>query len=309
MRPRAASRSAGFTLVEILVTSLIMSMVMVSITIVLNRARVTRDEIHNIQERQLAGPAVLIRLENDLRGIFTFNRDPRGMLRIRDRVKSGYDADTIDFVTTVNGLIPYRENASDVFRHADVNEVGYHLRARPDSDDFLELYRREDFGVDDEPFADGNFALLHDRVTGFNIEVYDEDGPEAEPVDSWGTQDDEFVGLPARIDVELTIELAPRLLREQLVSDRRVMTYRRTFRFPEMQRQAAQEIQPVAWVPNLEPESEEVVGGAGGGAEPDAAGGGGGRDDETTATDDPFGGGGGGSGDAPNPFEQGAGGG
>ncbi|MAB80703.1 MAG: hypothetical protein CMJ89_15235 [Planctomycetes bacterium] len=228
----ADSRNGGFTLVEVLVTVLIMSFIMLTITQILNIARNTRDTIHNIQEQQLAGPAILNLIENDLRSMLTYNIDPQMTIRIRDRNLSGFDADTIDFITTVDSLQPFRENSSEDFRRADINEVGYHLRRRPDADDFLELYRRESFGMDDEPFTGGSFGLLHDRVKGLEIEVYEEDGPDAEPVDSWGDTGDESTGVPNRIEIELTLELAPRLVREQLIIDRRTISYKRIIRLP-----------------------------------------------------------------------------
>ena len=270
-------RRAGFTLVEVLLTLLIMSGIMLTITQILNAARQSRDSIHNMQEGHIAGPAILDRLERDLRAIFTFNRDPEFHLRITNRVIAGYDADSIDFVCSTNGLMIEEQLRQDRYVRADANEVGYRLRLNPNLDDFMEIWRREDFGVDEEPFAGGNFAFLHDRVKGFDIQVYDEDGPEAEPLESWGTEDDEEVGLPARVEIELTIELAPRLVREALVPTYRTMTYRRVIRFPEMLREA-QEVQPVPVIPRIVPPLPETDdGGLNQGFEPGSGDGGSGQ--------------------------------
>ncbi|MEQ1892852.1 MAG: prepilin-type N-terminal cleavage/methylation domain-containing protein, partial [Planctomycetota bacterium] len=186
------ARRAGFTLIEVLLTLVIMTGIMITITTILTVARQSRDTIHNIQEQQLAGPAILQRLEQDLRGLFLYDRDPRHALLVQNRMLSGLEADTLDFVTATDGLIPYRERANDAFRRADVNEVGYVLRPSPVSDEFLELYRREDYGVDDKPFGGGQYALLHDRVKGVTIRLYREDGVEAEEIESWGSDGDEY---------------------------------------------------------------------------------------------------------------------
>ena len=259
----APSLRSGFTLIEILVTVLVMSFIMISITTILGIARKSRDTIQNIQEQQLAGPAILNLLENDLRGMLTFNIDAQRSMRIQDRNLSGYDADTIDFVTTVDSLQPYREHAAEAFRRADINECGYRLRLNPANHEFLELYRREDFGVDDEPFDGGSYGLLHDRVKGLQIQVYEEDGVEAEPVDSWGDVGDEFGGVPRRIEIELTLELAPKLTNEQLIVDRRTITYKRVIRPPSALRMpqdsAVVPIIPVL-VPPVAPQSEGVNG-------------------------------------------------
>ena len=59
----APARAEGITLAEILVVILIMSGILVGISTVLTSARRTRDMIHNIQENQLAGPAILDSIE------------------------------------------------------------------------------------------------------------------------------------------------------------------------------------------------------------------------------------------------------
>jgi prepilin-type N-terminal cleavage/methylation domain-containing protein len=246
---RSHARS-GFTLIEVLLALSIMAWIMLQMTMILQMARTSRDSIHNTQELQLAGPAILQRIESDLRALTLYDRDPRFALRVENHVVSGFEADSLDFVCTTDGLLHHREQANEPFRYADVNEVGYHLRPNPESDDFLELYRREDFGVDDRPFEGGAYAFLHDRVKGLEIRVYDEDGVDAEAEEAWGGDGDEFSGVPARLEIELTLEMAPRLVREQLVPMRSTVTYRRVFRFPAALLQA-QEVGVVPVVPRL----------------------------------------------------------
>ena len=307
-RPSTRNRSrAGFSLIEVMVALLIVGFMMLSVTQILTVTRNSRDVIHNIQEKQLAGPAILSLLESDLRALTVYNRDEREALRIRDLVESGLDADTIDFVATTNSLLPFLPQARGDFQKADINEVGYRLRPNPDNDDFLELYRREDFGVDDEPFEGGRFALLHDRVKGLNIEVFDVDGPDAEPLEGWGSSNDENVGLPPWIRIDLTLELAPRLVREQLIIDRREVTYSRTIRLPS-ELQLALETKPVPLIPQIgAPIAPNAAGGpaagAGGLQNPNAGGPGGGTVTTGTSTsplndvlNNGSGGGGGGSG-------------
>lgn len=251
---------AGFTLIEVLLTLVIMAGIMLTMTQILSAARTSRDTIQNIQEQRLAGPAILDLVEADLRALTLFDRDARYALRVQNRVLAGYEADALDFVCTTDGMLPHRERANEDFRRADLNEVGFHLRPNPDSDDFLELYRREDFGVDDKPFEGGEFAFLHDRVKGFEIRVYEEDGVDAEPEESWGGEGDEFTGLPARLEIELTLELAPRLVREQLVITRKTITYKRIFRFPEGLRKA-QDLAVVPLIPRITKPTVDTPGG------------------------------------------------
>ncbi len=65
--PRPSTRSAGFTLVEIIVTVAIVGLMLASVTQILSTVRRSRDSIHNIQEVQLAGPAIMDLIERDLR--------------------------------------------------------------------------------------------------------------------------------------------------------------------------------------------------------------------------------------------------
>ena len=50
---------AGFSLVEVLVVLLIVGGLMLAITQLLEATRISRDTIHNVQETQLAGPAIM----------------------------------------------------------------------------------------------------------------------------------------------------------------------------------------------------------------------------------------------------------
>jgi prepilin-type N-terminal cleavage/methylation domain-containing protein len=261
---------AGFTLIEILVAIMIMGLMLLSITKLLNAVRTTRDRIHNIQETQLAGPAIIDMIERDLLGIVTINVPRAYHLRIKNRIELGRDADRIDFVTTSDGLVLIPQD--DRLVRADYNEIGYVTRPNPNDDHFLELYRREGFGVDDEPFEGGSYTFLHDQVRDLSIEIFEEDGPDIEPLEEWGMDPDdpERIGLPASIRISLTLELAPRLLREQIEmdsSDKRTVTYHRIIRFPQWLRVAEDEIPRLA-VPTPPTGSTSGAGGGGGGGEP-----------------------------------------
>ena len=302
-----SDRRAGFTLIEILVTVAIMGLMLAGITEILGSVRTTRDLVHNIQETQLAGPAILDLVERDLRGIFTTGLPTEFHLQVKNQVVLGEDADRIDFFTTTDSLIWTGEN--DRFVRADFNEVGYCLRPSPLNDDFLEIYRREGFGIDDEPMQGGRYTFLHDRVVSFDIQVYAEDGPDAEPVEDWGLDpsDTETQGLPASIHITLQIELAPRLTAEQLAPLRlkQKRSYERIIRFPEALRVAEAEV-PRLGIPTAEGAADGAAAGPGGGAsggdpgdpsDPDAPGtGGGGIEGERTGTGGGDGGGGGGGG-------------
>ncbi len=270
--PTRGTARAGFTLVEVLITLMIMSGIMVALTEILTAARNARDTVHNVLETQTAGPAILDLVERDIAGILTYDTTRALQLRVKNRVVMGFDADSIDFVTSSDSMVLHQ--LDDRFVRADFNEVGYRLRPAPENDQFLEIYRRESFGIDEEPFDGGTFQYLHDRVKGFDVQVYRKDGPEEEPVDQWnadsGTED---IGLPARIEITLTLELAPRIVHEQLrvaPVDRRTVVYKRVIRLPESLRGEEANI-PIPAVP--QPASAGGSGAGSNSANGNAAGG------------------------------------
>ena len=271
---RQTSKRAGFTLAEVLLTLLIMGGILLSMTQILTAARTSRDTIHNIQEARLAGPAIMDRIERDIRALLVYNIPRSGHISIKNRVMLGMDGDSIDFLTTTDSLSPHPE--FDRYVRTDINEVGYCLRPSEVDDDFLEIYRREDAGIDDEPFKGGTYTFLHDRVKAFDIQVFEEDGEDAEPIDEWGeeaTKEEYQEGLPARIEISLTLELAPRITKERISAvplSRRTLVYKRIIRLPESLRLSLAEMPvPIVPVPATGAEGEGEEGAAGGGSTTD----------------------------------------
>lgn len=263
-----STNRAGFTLMEVMVVLLIMSGILVSITQVLQAARQSRDLIHNIDETQSAGPAILDLIERDLRAISLFQRDPGELLFLKDRTESGLDADILHFVSNTNSMM--LTDGEERYRRADVNEVGYVLRSNPDyPGEFLEIYRREGFGIDDQPFEGGQYAFLHDRIKGFEVQVFDEDGEDAEPLDNWGAnEDEEQTGLPTRIEITLIVELAEQRAGTERLSvaeiDKYIIEYKRVLRFPEYQR-ASLDVRPLPLIPDIVPPNPDTAPGGGAG--------------------------------------------
>ena len=253
LRALQSALNAGFTLVEVMVVVLIISGIMLAITSVLDSARVSRDTIHNMEESQLAGPAIMDLIERDIRAMIIYNLPIESILRIKSRVVSGLDADSIDFISSTDSLAAWDVNHRATTN--DYGEVGYRLRPNPQDKDLLEIYRRESFGVDDKPFEGGQYIFLHDRVRHFDIQIFTEDGPDANPIEEWNVNpsDTDKLGLPARLQIDLTLELAPRIQREQIQfksADKRTITYRRVIRIPQGLRDALK-APPIPEIPKL----------------------------------------------------------
>lgn len=248
-------------------TVLIMSMILTAISAVLTSTRRSRDDIYNLQEAMLAGPAILDLVERDLRGLITFGIPEESRLRIQNRVLGGNDADSIDFLCTTDSRHWYESGARQA--RCDWGEVGYRLRPSPRNDDFFEIYRREDFGGDSyqgEAFDEGRYTFLHDRVKSFNIEVFAEDGEDAEPLEEWEgeaeSEEEASGGLPARIEITMVIELAARISREGLpiaAFGRLERTYRRVIRLPESLRLDASDTPRLVIPPSPDEAAEDAA--------------------------------------------------
>ncbi|QDU84757.1 hypothetical protein Pla163_18710 [Planctomycetes bacterium Pla163] len=254
--PPNASRS-GFTVVEVLVVMVIMSTILVSITQVLSAARETRDMVHSMRETQLAGPAILDLVENDLRGLLTYSMRPSGVLRVTSLELKSVNADRIDMLTTTNSKL-FELGETRALR-ADFNEVGYMLRERPGDPYFLELYRREGYAADEEPFKGGRYSFLHDRVLSFQVLVYSEDGPDAEALDDWNLESEPNNELPLRIEIELEIEMTPSLITGTQLTGQRKVKYKRSFRLGNPLLLSFQ-TEPVARIPDLRPPTDTGTG-------------------------------------------------
>ena len=218
---------------------------MVSVFATLYYTVTARDAVHNIAETHNAGPAILDRIEEDFRHLWVYDLPANRLLLGRDLTVAGVQADALDFVAGA-------ESAGELVRddrrvQSPISEVGYHLRGNPANADFLELWRREDFFLDDEPFRGGNWQLVYDRIKYFNVTYFASLGPDAEPLEEWAT---EAQGkFPRRIQVDLAIETQPRLDRGEsaarTMNAPRVVEFSRTILpSPDLDRMLAARLRP-----------------------------------------------------------------
>ena len=167
MTRHAASR--GFTLIEVLVAMLLTALVMTSVMGVLHDAINSRDHIHNISQIQRTGPMILDMIEADLRAIAPFDVAGRKVFLGKKNSIRGADADTMDFV------VQRPASVDTIFRTESPNptapsrrrfaRVGYHLRQNKREPVFMELCRREDPLVDDDPYKGGTYTKIYDKIT------------------------------------------------------------------------------------------------------------------------------------------------
>jgi len=198
---------SGFTLLEVMVALTIMSLIMVSLYTVLHTTLRTRDVLDNEVRAARVGPELLDLIERDLRRVWVPNLADDKILLGEDRSMLGQPADSISFVSMVTSTTTRRGGEHEV--PSELCETGYRLRVNPDLPDVLQLWRRQDYHLDDEPLRDGVYSLVSDRVIGFDVQYYEDRVLEHEPLDEWDTE--QRHAMPAMIRIRLGLEIGPRV--------------------------------------------------------------------------------------------------
>jgi type II secretion system protein J len=196
-------RTAGFTLIEVLLAIAITATVMLTVATTFHVMLNARDLVDDLAESTEAGPRILNLLERDLRGIWTYNVKNNAVFRGRNMDVNGRDADRMDFLTTTDA-VGFVLDLQNVPRKPTICEVGYWFKPNPRYRDVFEMWRREDPMVDDDLISQGTFQLVHDRVKSFKVTYYRTLGYEAKEELEWDSSVED--ALPKRIKIEFTIE-------------------------------------------------------------------------------------------------------
>lgn len=203
-------RQSGFTLIEVMIALTIMSLIMVALYKVLDSSLRIGDVLEHEVRASSAGPTALDLIERDLRRAWVLNLQDDKIFRGEDRTLLGEPADSLVFLSTSGSSTTRRVGDHEV--GAELCETGYRLRINPELPDVLELWRRQDYHVDDEPLRDGSYELVNDRVIGFDVQYYEDHVLEHEPLDEWDAE--ERHALPAMIAIHLGLEVGPRIAQE-----------------------------------------------------------------------------------------------
>jgi len=204
----------GFTLIEVMVAVLITGMLMVSVMTNLDATRKAVDTIHNVMETENTGPRILDLMRADLDRIAIYDAYQYKLLKGESETVLGADADRLDMIVYGRTRAEFEIPGLDRPIHAPIAEVGYRLRTNPTRSEFLELYRREDALVDEDPWRDGSYSLLYDRVVSLNLRYAKKPDHNFVWEENWDTEQEET--LPYAIDVFLEIEVQPRRSLESL---------------------------------------------------------------------------------------------
>ncbi len=286
--PGRLRTETGFTLMEVILAITIVSLIMLTIYGTLYAMIDAKQQIEKEGIKAKSGPPIMKLIEQDVSSVWCMNIHNNDVFIGEDNTVNGEAADSIHMITATDSTIV--EMSGEEAVRSDLCEVSYRIRANPSNPDYLELYRRQDFHVDDEISEGGRYELLYEHVKSFEVKYYKDLVEDADEYDEWDAK--ERNRLPAAIEVILTLEIDPRIVGYSLDDmSRDTLEFNRVIFLPAGS-ELTMAVRPV--IPSLVEPEDDATGGGGGGS------GGGGKGGKT-----PEGGGknpggkGGGKGDMP----------
>ena len=200
--------SAGFTLLEVLLTITITAVMIGILYGVLVATLQARTKIERTAEIDEAGPVLLKLISDDIAAAFVppvpdAPPPPEGepapenpsYFTGKDNSGGAGEADTLDFTSSRDVWDPANQ------RVADFSEVGYFLRTNPEDSNVQILVRREDPYIDDKPATGGTLQEMYNRVKTFKLEYWDGEAW----LSTWGDQDAQKKLLPKIVKITLVI--------------------------------------------------------------------------------------------------------
>lgn len=273
-------RDRGFTLVEVMLAVAIGAILLTMMFSSLDTAVRTRRAVSDLSTPYAVGPAVLDALEADLRNAHFYDLKENDAFWGVDADLLGREADGLSFVTDTLCHVgePELKSALEVGRTVDrerrspATEVQYVCRRSDAHPGALELWRREDFYVDDSPHDGGIYRLVYDRVYDFKLEYVRRDSAPSAGVgsaeksaeqmrqDGWNAIEEK--GLPRAVIV--TIGLYARVSEEAAArrDEPQVFVFRRWIPLPQVHEGSAAERRLATWGGRLVEGRPRVGGGA-----------------------------------------------
>ena len=92
-----------------------------------------------------------------------------------------------------------------------MTEVGYACRQNDDNSEWLELWRREDYFVDKDPTAGGQYSLIYDKIRSFDLKYYPipEESTEKHGLDEWDSRTKHGIPYAIVMTIEYDVEKPP----------------------------------------------------------------------------------------------------
>ncbi len=190
---------AGFTLLEILLAVVILTLLLGAVYAVLIGTVQAVERVEYVTQRAEIGPGILRVVARDFEHAVMPGGLAPGAFRAKSQDYGGFSLDQVDFVANVPALGPIGGVGPP--RPSPMNEVGYRLEPNPFAPGLFTLFRREGWFVDGDPLAGGMLYEVYDRVRSFSLEYFD--GKEWK--EAWTSA--EAGGLPRAVRIGLGVEI------------------------------------------------------------------------------------------------------
>ena len=202
----------GMTLIEVTIAIFILSIVVMLMYNVIDGTIRGRD----LADKGLTTPkvsnAVLGQIFKDFRYIWWGGlTGDAGFLGKQGNV-SGVTCAKVDFITARKSRFATAVEGSNTAnqRISPLSEVGYALKANEQEGGgkWLELWRREDYFVDDDPTKGGTYTLVYDKIRKFEIAYYPtpDKSRDREGLDEWDSRLKHGVPYALLMSIELDVE-------------------------------------------------------------------------------------------------------
>jgi prepilin-type N-terminal cleavage/methylation domain-containing protein len=212
MRARPV-RSAGFTLIELTVAITVLATVVAFVYQILQNSVRGQDLVRVGLKAPKVQNALLSQILRDFRYLYWTDFTGGAGFLGQSRTVASRDGDRVDFVTARRTRIarPDEGEASHDIGASPLAEVGYACRANEQHGEWITLWRREDFFVDDDPTAGGVYTMVYDRIRTFSLDYFPNprEHREAERTDEWNSAIRKQLPYAVIVRIEFDVEDPP----------------------------------------------------------------------------------------------------
>ncbi|MEP7051409.1 MAG: prepilin-type N-terminal cleavage/methylation domain-containing protein [Pseudomonadota bacterium] len=204
MKPSLLRRrfTRGFTLVELLVAIVILSLISVLIYSAFSSMKRSREGIQRVEDRYREGRLAMARMTRELQSAFISLHTPLNTQLLVEKTAfvgtTGMPADRVDFDSFSNRRLDRNSHVSDQC------ELSYFGSANPEQSGVTDLARRVSTTLDLEPRKGGRVEVLATDIDLFDLQYLDP--LTGSWVDTWDTTQT-LTGQPARLPLQVRIVL------------------------------------------------------------------------------------------------------
>ncbi|HKO51549.1 MAG TPA: prepilin-type N-terminal cleavage/methylation domain-containing protein [Polyangiaceae bacterium] len=201
-RACSARRARGFTLVELLVAIVVLSLISVLIYNAFASMKRTREGIERVDDRYREGRLAMTRMVRELQSAYISLHAPINASLLIQRTafigSTGTPADRLDFNSFSNRRLDKNSHVTDQC------ELSYFGSPNPELSGVIDLARRVSTSLDMDPKKGGRVEVLATDIDLFDLQYLDPIS--GNWVDTWDTTQS-VTGQPARLPFQVRIVL------------------------------------------------------------------------------------------------------